>query len=234
MTVIDLVPTTVPPAIAVDLYRDIHKGIRAELFALVTEAAALDPAPGVGRAALAAHVADVVELLVQHAEHEDGPIQPVLEVELPELAERIARDHHVLDGQLADLREMAGDAAALDHPDPRLAVHRLHLSLAGFTGRYLEHIDVEERLVMPALERAVGPDAVAAIHGAIISGIPPEEMARSLALMIPAMNVEDRVELLGGMRASAPDEVFAGVWSLTGSVLDASEHAELAGRLGLG
>ena len=233
MTLIDLVPATIAPAITVDLYRDIHKGIRAELFALTTQAGALDPTPGVGRAALAAHVDDVVELLVQHAEHEDGPIQPVLEAELPALAERIAGDHLLLEAQLVDLREMAADAAALDHPEPRLAVHRLYLALACFTSRYLEHIDVEERVVMPALERTVGVDAVAAIHGAIISSIPPDEMARSLALMVPAMNVDDRTELLGGMQAGAPAEVFAGVWSLVGSVLEPAEVAPLARRLGL-
>jgi hypothetical protein len=234
MTLIDLVPTTIAPAITIDLYRDIHKGIRAELFALTTEAGALDATPGVGRAALAAHVGDVVDLLVQHAEHEDGPIQPVLEAELPELAERIAADHLLLEAQLVDLREMAADAAALDHPEPRLAVHRLYLALAGFTGRYMEHIDVEERVVMPALERVVGVEAVGAIHGAIISNIPPDEMARSLALMIPAMNVDDRAELLGGMQAGAPAEAFAGVWSLVGSVLEPAEVTPLARRLGLG
>ena len=58
-------------------------------------------------------------------------------------------------------------------------------------------------------------------------------MAQSLALMLPAMNIDDRTELLGGMRAGAPAEVFDGVWSLAGSVLDADDLAALARRLGL-
>ncbi len=41
-------------------------------------------------------------------------------------------------------------------------------------------------------------------------------MAASLAIMLPAMNNDDRTELLGGMQAGAPPEVFAGVWSLAG------------------
>ena len=36
-------------------------------------------------------------------------------------------------------------------------------------------------------------------------------MAKSLALMLPAMNIDDRTELLGGMQQGAPAEVFAGV-----------------------
>ena len=55
----------------------------------------------------------------------------------------------------------------------------------------------------------------------------------SLPLMLPAMNVDDRVELLGGMRANAPAEVFAGVWSLAGSVLAPADRAAVAARLGL-
>jgi hypothetical protein len=86
---------------------------------------------------------------------------------------------------------------------------------------------------MPALERAVGTEAVIAMNEAIVSGIPPDEMARSLAFMLPAMNVDDRAELLGGMQAGAPPEVFAGVWSLTGSVLAPADRAAVATRLGL-
>jgi hypothetical protein len=58
-------------------------------------------------------------------------------------------------------------------------------------------------------------------------------MARFLALMLPAMNLDDRAEMLGGMRAEAPPEVFEGVWGLAGSVLDLGDRAALAARLGL-
>ena len=52
--------------------------------------------------------------------------------------------------------------------------------------------------------------------------------------MLPAMNIDDRAELLGGMRAGAPAEVFDGVWGLAGSVLDPTDLAALATRLGIG
>ena len=86
---------------------------------------------------------------------------------------------------------------------------------------------------MPALEGAIGVEAVVAIHQAIIGSIPPEDLASSLAVMLPAMNVDDRSELLGGMRAGAPAEVFEGVWALTGAVLEERDHDAVAARLGL-
>jgi hypothetical protein len=86
---------------------------------------------------------------------------------------------------------------------------------------------------MPALESAIGVEGVLGLHQAIIASIPPEEMARSLAIMFPAMNVDDRCELLGGMQAGAPPEVFAGIWALAGSVLAEGDVRAVAGRLGL-
>ncbi len=56
-------------------------------------------------------------------------------------------------------------------------------------------------------------------------------MARSLAVMLPAMNVDDRTELLGGMKAGAPAEVFQEVWGLASSVLDPADVEALAVRL---
>ena len=47
------------------------------------------------------------------------------------------------------------------------------------------------------------------------------------------MNVDDRTELLGGMRMGAPAEVFAGVWGLVGSVLAPVDAAAVAARLGI-
>ena len=59
-------------------------------------------------------------------------------------------------------------------------------------------------------------------------------MARSLAFMLPAMNVDDRTEMLGGMRMAAPPEAFEAVVSLAAVVLTPGDYTALAARLGLG
>jgi hypothetical protein len=236
-TVITISPSTsagpVRP-VTVDLYRDIHKAIRAELFAVTEEAGRVDASQGGDRAALADHVRSVVWLLTSHAEHEDGAIQPVLEQRLPDLARRVAADHDAIERRMDVLAELATTVVEADTTGARAAVHALYGELASFTAAYLDHQDVEERVVMPTLEAEIGVEAAVGIHQAIIGSIPPDEMARSLALMLPAMNIDDRAELLGGMRAGAPEEVFHAVWSLAGSVLTPADHAALAQRLGLG
>jgi hypothetical protein len=217
--------------VALDLYRDIHKAIRAELFAVTTDAGRLDPADAVGRGALAAHVADVTALLVSHAEHEDGAIGPVLQRELPDLAADIEDEHEVLERRIDALRDQAASVVGLAPGVARPALHRLYVDLASFTGAYLAHQDLEERVVMPALQVAVGVDEVVAIHGAIVGPMPPEELARSLALMLPAMNLDDRADFFQGFSAAAPPEVVDGVWSLATTVLEPTDVVALAARI---
>ena len=216
-----------------DLYKDIHKGIRSELFAVTESAGRTDPGDDVAVAALADHVRSVYELLESHAEHEDTVMQPAVESVLPEIAERIAVDHLAFEQRGTLLVELASSVAGAPAADRRRLVHLLYLDTAAFVSTYLDHQDVEERVVMPALEAALGVPALVEMHGAIVGSIPPPEMAKSLALMLPAMNVDDRTEMLGGMRATAPAEVFEGVWGLAGSVLDPRDVAVVARRLGL-
>jgi hypothetical protein len=233
MTVIDTITPSTYELVAVDTYRDIHKGIRADLFDLTATAGRIDPSCPGDVADLAGHLTQTVDLLLTHAGHEDGHLVPIMSELLPELNATIERDHAVLEGRLVDLQGWARDACAAPADAVRGAVQRLYVELASFTSAYLAHQDLEERVVAPELHRVLGAQGVLTIHQAIIASIPPDQMAASLALMLPAMNNDDRTELLGGMQAGAPPEVFAGVWSLAGSVLQARDVTVLARRLGL-
>lgn len=236
MTVITPIDPVVEPDFsipAVDLYRDIHKGIRAELFALTATAGSLDPTERDDRAALADHVRSVSGVLQSHAHHEDSVIDPVLAEQFPGLAERARADHEELERRFGRLVDRAGAFVDVDASDDRRLAHLLHLELAGFTSAYLVHQDLEEREIMPMLERRLGVDAVAGMHAAIVGSIPPDELARSLAFMLPAMNVLDRVEMLSGIRSAAPAPAFEAIVGLASSVLRPDEFAGLAARLEL-
>ena len=218
---------------AVDLYRDIHKGIRAELFSVTSTAGSIDPSDRCDRAALADHVTSVAAVLESHAHHEDAVIDPVLERHLPDLASEITDDHERLEHMFTSITDLAAAVVDPDPGDQRRLLQLLHLDLARFTSSYLDHIDLEERTVMQRLPHLIGVDEIAAMHGAIVGSIPPDEMARSLAFMLPAMNIDDRAGLLGGVRAAAPPEAFDAVLGLAGSVLRPADLAALTDRLGV-
>lgn len=219
--------------VTVDIYRDIHKGIRNALFGVTLAAGQVDPGNRDAVAAVAGQWRDIVGLLIGHAEHEDEFLQPVIEVHAPSLAEVIATAHPELEAQMAALEVLAERATDAGVCERRLFVQRMYLGFASFTATYLQHQEFEEIRVMPALAAKIGPDELLAINGAIVASVTPEQMVQSATLMLPAMNVEDRTELLGGAQAGAPPEVFAGMMALAQSVISPADFAEVATRLGV-
>ena len=101
-----------------DLYREIHKGIRAELFGVTGQAGSLDPADEAGRVALFGRVRALADLLESHAHHEDTIMQPAVEEYVPAVAEQVIADHEVLDRRMYGLVAL-GEAVAT--PERRLA-----------------------------------------------------------------------------------------------------------------
>jgi hypothetical protein len=214
-----------------DPLRDIHKAIRAALFAVTAEAGRVDPSDDLSVAALEGEVRDVARFLADHAAHEDEHFG--LPVHLPDIAEQVERDHAALDARMNWLVQLAGEVRLAPAADRRFPVHELYVELASFTGAYLAHQDMEERVIVPALVQRLGVDALLGIHGTIMASLSPEQFTRGLAAIVPAINLDDRCEMLGGMRAGMPAEAFAGVWSLAASVLAPEDATAVARRLGL-
>ena len=216
---------------AYDFYKDIHKGIRHSLFQTTTAAGSVDPSDAEARTEVVEQVRTIAHLLDSHAHHENAFIVPALEVHAPELADVIHVVHPELDRRVEDLRGLAAEVQVTGGARARAAVHSLYLELASFTSAYLDHQHFEERTCMYALADVMGVDELAGIEHQIIASIPPDEMASALSVMLPAMNVDDRVEMLVGMREGAPPEVFAGVCALAESVLAADTWRATAARL---
>src|SRR5262249_46040303 len=163
------------------------------------------------RTGVVEQVRAVAHLLDSHAEHENEFVVPALELHAPELAEVIHVVHPELDRRVEDLRGLAAEVQGTDGAWARAAVHTLYLELASFISACLEHQHFEERECMYALADAMPVEELIAIDQAIVASIPPEEMANGLSMMLPAMNIDDRVELFVGIRETAPLAVFAGV-----------------------
>jgi hypothetical protein len=218
-------------AVEFDIYNNIHKGIRAELFAVTSATGNADPADDGVVEATATRLRNLIALLISHAEHEDEFLQPVLEQKLPDLAAVVAVDHPRLECQMASLEVLSDRFVSAAVTDRRRFAHRLYLGLASFTAEYLQHQAFEEMEINPALAAVVGADELMAIDQAIVASIPPDELATALSVMLPAMNIDDRAELLGIIKAGAPPEAFGHVWGLAESVLQPRDRDALGVRL---
>jgi hypothetical protein len=67
----------------------------------------------------------------------------------------------------------------------------------------------EETNVQRALEALCEPQELAAALGAILGGVPPDEMMHTIDFMFPALSWPEAAGLVRGMKASAPPQACA-------------------------
>lgn len=214
-----------PPA--VDLYREVHKGLRAALFEVLHHAGSLDAADADAVTSFQTLFAELDMMLTTHHTHEDSPaLATLIDQHADDIAPRIESGHDRVEIQLSALRsaisEIDGNPATADAVYDRLAV---------FVSDYLAHMNIEEHELMPRLQAGATNDELMAITMAIRTSVPPPEMCVFLRSMLPAMNSDERIAMLGGMKLGAPPEIFAVFWTAAEECLSASELATVADHL---
>jgi hypothetical protein len=178
------------------------------------------------QATIAARWHGLHALLAAHHRHEDRFIGPHLQRLAPDLFAQMEREHHALDAATEALDVAARELP--ERPERALAFYRL---LASFVGRYLGHMADEEGPYLRALQAAYSDGELAAIEGALLASIAPDVMGAFLTVMLPGINVTDRVELLEDMRRHAPPPAFAGVCQLAQQVLPGAAWRATQARL---
>jgi hypothetical protein len=217
--------------VSYDIYRNVHKGIRLEMFAVTTELGSLDPDDVEACRRFASRFRSLELMLAKHAMHEDVHLEQAIADALGNHAADLAAAHVVLESHVSRIGLIVDVAVAATGADRRAALHMAYLELATFVSDYLRHQDDEERIVMRALDATFPTEVLAQLDAAIVASVPPEVLAGFLAIMLPAMNVLDRCELLAEIRANAPAEAFAGIWALAAQVLATRDYITVAHRL---
>ena len=218
-----------PTADSVDLYREVHKGLRLALFELAQAAGALDNSIQNSVDSFADLFTDVDMMLVTHHGHEDGErLTGLIRRNAPEAAARVQSAHDQIDATLGELRTLVSE---LRSGAPVAA--RIYDGVVRFVADYLDHMADEERVVMPALQASVPVDELMAITMEIRTSVPPPDMCVFLRYMLPAMNTDERVGTLGGMKAGAPAEIFELFWDVAEQSLPANALSAVADRVGV-
>ncbi|AKU99604.1 hypothetical protein AKJ09_06268 [Labilithrix luteola] len=194
-----------------NIYRDVHKGLRRELASLVTDIGMLDArTEEFDRAA--ARFRQLRRLLEAHHDHEDVHIGPHLKRHAPRLFEEMEKEHGLLAREIAALSVHADAALSAAGDDRIYGVRTFYMALGAFMARYFLHMDEEERSYLAALQAAYTDAELGAIEGALVGSIAPDMLECFMAIMLPAMNPDERAELLAHAGAApapasrVPDE----------------------------
>ena len=170
------VMTVTQPQQRVDLFTHIHKGLRKGLFELGVQAGSCDWTDRDNVDAVAVTWAPLAEFLRCHTTHEDEFIFRLLND--PTLVPH--DDHRDLDDLLADLDERL---AALQIEAGQDAGLRWYRDLMRYTAATLQHLHVEETVVLPALWHACTDEELAACRAAFLAGTPASVMTTTLRLL---------------------------------------------------
>lgn len=215
-----------------NFYHAIHKALRLGHCSILPALGSLDYRD---RAKTEKVMADLRRLLAVgrgHLEGENREIHAALEQRVPGASAHAAHDHEDHEASFAEIEELIRAIEQAELPQRELAGRRLYRRYAVFAAHDLEHMNVEETELLTALHDAFTDEELKAIEGRIIASIPPEKMMAAMALMAPALNHDERVELLAKMQQAMPEAIFQGVLaSAIKPSLAVNDYAALMGEL---
>ncbi len=209
-----------------DIYKDVHKGIRKELFDLGVLAGSTDFEDDASLNLLKEHFNRSYNLLETHAHSEDTHVEPLLHDISTDEAAKLADTHKNLDMFINTLQQKLNSISANQSSSANEG-QDFYIQLTLFISQYLQHIADEEQIISPQLWDNYDDKTLFEISAKIRANIPPPVMNNFLSCMVPAMNHPERVMMFNGMKQTAPEEVFTGVCMLAQSVLSKADWDNL-------
>jgi len=202
-----------------DLITPIHKGIRSMIYDLAGRLQANDFADATASKALMADLEHefttamstgcILCMLHQHGADEESQVFPEVDRFDPGLVREFIEDHHELGRRLAVITKMSRDMETRDVAEERVRFGvELTREANDFFADYQEHMNREERKLVPMMRLRFTDEQMRAMRGAIMRSMPPERLAAILRWMLPSLNLVELTALMAGAKASMPPEQF--------------------------
>lgn len=210
-----------------DIYRQIHKALRAYLTDTLLTIGRMDLASSSDLHAGLTQLRELLDFCEKHLQHENEFIHPALQARRPGSADSMYAHHQHHEQMIEELRAGVDQLLAVHHHEREQYGAQLYRKLALFVADNLAHMHDEETLNNRILWECYSDAEIHAIHDAILQVIPPQENAMVMQWMLPSLNHQERHELLSGMRREAPQPVFEGTLEIARQHLPRSEWNKL-------
>lgn len=212
-----------------DIYRWIHKALRARMCRVLVLAGSLDVTDP---AALGTTLDAVDALLAQcrdHLAHENEFLHTAMEAVQPGSSQGGAADHV---DHLAHIASLQADSQALRQAPDGAAALRLYHALALFVAENLAHMHKEETEHNAVLWRHCSDAQIQAIEQRLHASLPPAEMMDVLPWLATGLNATERAQLMQGMQQGMPAPVFEAALGAAMAPLNDPQRAQLSRALG--
>lgn len=160
-------------------------------------------------------VGHALTMLEYHAEHEDTAFHTLLAEKGSTVHQPCENDHkahaekfQALTGALEAITEAPNDDEKI-----RLG-YEFYLLFREFEADNMRHINVEERVIMPELQRLYSDEELRAVEAKTYHKMLPDEMVHMMQVIFPHMNPQDRMVFLTDIAIATPDKIKAALCGL--------------------
>jgi len=226
-----------------NLFRPIHKGIRSMLYELGNGLQTTDFADVAESNQFAARLKHdlgdslsncILCLLTVHSRHEEKDIFSKLQVHDPDAVALVMKEHVEVARRVREVSKTCDEITALTSPARRIEIgDRLQQELNDLFVTYLSHLNNEEALLVPLMWGWFTDEQLGAMRAQFYGGLPPPLFETWMNWTLPALNVNELVVLLSGMKTDPPPNRFEDALRLAEKKLDPQLWMTVKGRLGL-
>jgi len=219
----------------IDLYSDIHKGQRRRFFNIATQAGTLDYTDPKAINKLYDELSSFRKHMRVHAHVEEAFIHTVLSQRVPGGARQLEEEHRIMRQEFDDIiTHLDGiRAKPVDFEKRGELGLEFYRAWSRFMAFYFTHINREEEEIMPALWKLCTVEELAEMHRLMITNQTQEELLEDFKMILPNVNLDERVEILGQVQVTMSTEVYERLVKVAERILEPNDWANLKIKLGL-
>ena len=177
----------------------------------------------------------LIALMQGHAEHEDKTIHQLLRNKGSQAHLPIEEDHQLYNQVFSALKEKIKLIQTCQNSEERINLgYEFYLSFREFEADNLKHLNEEERVIMPELQRLYTDDELrAGIDFKTYEVMSSDEMFHMLKVLFPTYNLDDKIAFLKDIVDAQPDK-FKIIWpQVSSELLTENEKMEVLTKVKL-
>lgn len=178
-------------------------------------------------------VKKLADMLHSHATYEETRLMKLLIERGSPLMKAINEQHQSHEQEFEGILAQIDAIKSEPEVEKRFELgYRLYLVLRKLFADMLLHLDDEERLIMPELQRLMTDDEIKAVEHDTYAKMLPEHMVQMMRALIPYFNPDDRSVFFLDMY-KAQKQKFLIAWEEIKTCLAAEEAAMIESKLGI-
>jgi len=193
----------------VDLFTTVHKALRSLIYHPSTMLQTADFTDERATKASLAALEHFLELLHEHAGHEDRTVFAETHKFEPEMVDELEKEHHEIGTHLDQVHKSIARVLAATTNEERIeAGDDLNRAVNTFIAFYLTHLTHEEATVLPATWKHFTDEQLVAMRIDVQRHTSPARYAEWMRWMFPAMNINELVDMFRAIKAHAPPPFY--------------------------